>query len=182
GIKEDSEIYQKARKLGKALIDHGFRILNGGMTGIMEAVCRGARESEKYYDGLVIGILPGFDPDFSNKYLDVAIATGLDTYRNGIVANSDAVIAIGGQAGTLSEMAFAWTFKRMLLAYDVPGWSGKLAGQKLDNRDRIGWEEDRIFKVSDETEAIELIKTHIHRYKERHKSIGSLMEQYNYRL
>ncbi len=182
GIEENSEVYNKARRLGKALIDNGFRMFNGGMSGIMEAACMGAKESENYHDGLVVGILPGFDPDFSNKYADVVIATGLDTYRNGIVANSDAVIAIGGRAGTLSEMAFAWTFKRLLLAYDVPGWSGQLAGKRIDDRDRIGWEEDRVFKVSNENEAIELINKHIHRYKARHKSIGALMDQYNYKV
>ena len=182
GIETGSAIYLLAQELGKTLIDHDFRILSGGMTGIMEAVAKGAKSSTKYYDGLCIGILPGFDPQYSNKYSDVVIATGLDTYRNAIVANSDIVIAMGGGAGTLSEMAFAWTFKRMLLAYDVPGWSGKLAGTRIDDRKRVDWEGDKVFKVSTAKEAIDLIQAHAHHYTKRHQSIITAMKDNNYSL
>lgn len=170
-VERGSENYILAENLGRTLIDHEYRIANGGMSGIMEAVCKGAKSSSKYIEGMVIGILPGFDPTFSNQYVDVVIATGLDTYRNAIVANSDVVVAMGGQAGTLSEMAYAWTFRRMLIGYDVPGWSGKLAGTRIDNRKRIDWEGDMVFKVSDEKQVIELIQKYIHHYTRRHHSI-----------
>jgi len=170
-VERGSTNYILAENLGKALIDHGYRIFNGGMSGIMEAVCKGAKSSLKYVEGMVIGILPGFDPANSNQYADVVIATGLDTYRNAIVANSDVVVALGGQAGTLSEMAFAWTFRRMLIGYDIPGWSGKLAGQRIDNRKRIEWDGDIVFKVSDEKQVIEIIKKYSHHYTRRHNSI-----------
>ena len=176
-VDRGSTNYILAENLGKALIDNGYRITNGGMSGIMEAVCKGAKSSEKYIEGMVIGILPGFDPAFSNQYVDVVIATGLDTYRNALVANSDIVVAMGGQAGTLSEMAFAWTFRRMLIAYDVPGWSGKLAGTRIDNRNRIDWDGDIVFKVSDEKQVIELIQKHSHHYTRRHTSILTNMKE-----
>jgi len=182
GIDRDSSIYKLSEQLGKALIDNGFRIVSGGMTGIMEAVAKGAKQSEKYYDGLCIGILPTFDPEISNKYLDVVIATGLDTYRNAIVANSDVVVAIGGRAGTLSEMAFAWTFKRMLIAYNVEGWSGKLAGTRLDDRKRVEWEGDIIFKVNNEEEVISIINAHYHHYQNRYKGLYSAMLENKYSL
>lgn len=175
-VERGSTNYILAENLGRALIDHGYRITNGGMSGIMEAVCKGAKSSPKYIEGMVIGILPGFDPTFSNQYVDVVIATGLDTYRNAIVANSDVVVAMGGQAGTLSEMAYAWTFRRMLIGYDVPGWSGKLAGTRIDNRKRIDWEEDIVFKVSDEKQVIELIQKYAHHYTRRHNSILANMK------
>jgi len=175
-VERGSENYILAENLGKSLIDSGYRIANGGMSGIMEAVCKGAKSSAKYIEGMVIGILPGFDPSFSNQYVDVVIATGLDTYRNAIVANSDIVVAMGGQAGTLSEMAYAWTFRRMLIAYDVPGWSGKLAGTKIDNRKRIDWDGDMVFKVSDEKQVIDLISKYAHHYTKRHNSILTNMK------
>jgi uncharacterized protein (TIGR00725 family) len=175
-VDRGSANYILAENLGKALIDHGYRIYNGGMSGIMEAVCKGAKSSPKYMEGMVIGILPGFDPAYSNQFADVVIATGLDTYRNAIVANSDIVVALGGQAGTLSEMAFAWTFRRMLICYDIPGWSGKLAGTRIDNRKRIEWEGDIVFRVSNETETIELIKKYSHHYTKRHNSILTNMK------
>jgi uncharacterized protein (TIGR00725 family) len=175
-VDRGSANYILAENLGRILIDHGYRIANGGMSGIMEAVCKGAKSSEKYVEGMVIGILPGFDPSFSNQFVDVVIATGLDTYRNAIVANSDVVVAMGGQAGTLSEMAYAWTFRRMLIAYDVPGWSGKLAGTKIDNRKRIDWEGDVVFKVSNEMQVIELISKYAHHYTRRHNSILTNMK------
>ncbi len=182
GIERDSEIYLLAQNLGKTLVDNNYRIVNGGMSGIMEAVCKGATESDNYTDGMVIGIIPGFDPKYSNKYVDVVIPTGLDTYRNAIVANSDAVVAIGGRAGTLSEMAFAWTFKRMLMAYKIHGWSGKLADTKIDDRKRIEWEGDKVFGVSNANEVIEFIKKNLKYYDARHYSIISKMKEYNYKL
>jgi len=89
---------------------------------------------------------------------------------------------MGGRAGTLSEMAFAWTFKRMLLAYDVPGWSGKLAGTRIDDRKRVDWEGDKVFKVSTAKEAIDLIQAHAHHYTKRHQSIITAMKDNNYSL
>lgn len=182
GVERDSSIYILAERLGKALIENDFRIISGGMTGIMEAVARGAKSSSKYQEGLCIGILPSFDPEISNKFLDVVIPTGLDTYRNAIVANSDVVVAIGGRAGTLSEMAFAWTFKRMLIAYNVEGWSGKLAGTRIDDRKRIDWDGDIVFSVSNEQEVISIINQNYYHYQNRYKGLYAAMQENKYTL
>jgi uncharacterized protein (TIGR00725 family) len=64
----------------------------------------------------------------------VIIPTGLDAYRNAMVANSEAVVAVGGGAGTLSEMAFAWQFNRPVFAVGDEGWAHRLAGMTLDYR------------------------------------------------
>jgi len=69
----------------------------------MEAACRGAREE----GGLAIGILPGASPADANPWVDVAVATGLGYTRNALVVmNADAVIAVDGEYGTLSEIAY----------------------------------------------------------------------------
>jgi uncharacterized protein (TIGR00725 family) len=79
-------------------------LICGGLGGVMEAACRGARQA----GGTTVGILPGTDRSAANPYVDIAIATGLGEARNAIVARSaDALIAIGGAYGTLSEIAFA---------------------------------------------------------------------------
>ncbi len=156
-IKKNSHQYKLAERLGKALIDEGYRIQHGGMSGIMESVSKGAKQSSNYKEGMVVGIIPGFNPDEANPYVDIVIPTGLNIMRNAIVANADAVIAIGGGAGTLSEMAMAWQMKRMIIAYNVEGWSGKLAGKKIDNKKRVSWEGDKIFKVSNEEQVIDVL-------------------------
>lgn len=85
--------------------------------------------------------------------------------RNQVVANSDAVIAIGGGAGTLSEIAFAWMLSRLIIAYEVKGWSGKLANTRLDHRIRYpGIEDDRVFGVRSEEDVLDILKNNPWRY------------------
>ena len=86
--------------------------MTGGLGDLPKAIAKGARKSPNYTDGILIAILPGFDPSAADNCVDIVIATGLDEARNLIVANSDAVVAIGGGAGTLSEIAYAWSLKR----------------------------------------------------------------------
>ncbi len=160
-----------AEKLGKALIDSGYRIIHGGRGGIMKAVAKGAKQSASYQPGSVIAILPGFDPDGANEYTDVALPTGLDTYRNLLIANAEAVVAIGGGAGTLSEMAMAWILKRMVIGYAVEGWSGKLAGQRIDDKKRVDWTEDRVIKVSDAKQALEMLDKYLPYYAARYEGL-----------
>jgi uncharacterized protein (TIGR00725 family) len=93
-----------AEEVGRRLAEKGATIVCGGLTGVMEAACRGAAAA----NGLTIGILPGEDPTKANPYVKVPIVTGLGYARNAIVARTGrAVIAIGGAYGTLSEIAFA---------------------------------------------------------------------------
>lgn len=127
----------RAWELGRALVDHGYVVVCGGMGGVMAAAAAGARSSPRHAPGSVIGLLPGPTTVGANPELDVALATGLGHLRNSLVARSDAVVAIGGGAGTLSEMAMAWLFDRIVVAYRVPGWSGELAGRRIDERIRF---------------------------------------------
>jgi uncharacterized protein (TIGR00725 family) len=131
----------------------------------MEAVSRGARHSALHEPGMVVGLLPGDEPGAANSYLDVALATGLGHLRNSLIAHADAVVAIGGGAGTLSEIALAWMYRRMLLAYRVDGWSGRLAGTRIDDRVRFtSIPDDRVFGVDSAQEVIALLQQRLPEY------------------
>lgn len=161
-IPVDDPRYDLAVKLGGALIDNEYRLVTGGYGGIMEGASFGARQSGKYREGDVIGILKGFDPKASNEYVDVPICTGFNFARNQIIAGSDAVIAIGGGAGTLSEIAMAWQLGRLIIAYRVTGWSGKIADEPLDERIRYDdIPDDNIYGVDDENQVLELLKKYL---------------------
>ena len=170
-VSPDSQKYILAEKLGEKLIDNNFRIQHGGRGGIMEAISKGAKSSKNYQEGMLIGILPDFSRKLKNKYTDIVIPTGLDIMRNAIVVNADAVIAIGGGAGTLSEMAMAWSMKRLLIAYDIDGWSGKLAGTKIDHRKRTSDPEDKVYKVSNEQEVLQILNKKLDFYTTSHSGI-----------
>ena len=93
-----------AERVGALLARADAIVVCGGLSGVMEAACRGARAE----GGLTVGILPGSDRSAANPHVAVAIATGLGELRNGLVVRAaDAVIAIGGEFGTLSEIGFA---------------------------------------------------------------------------
>jgi uncharacterized protein (TIGR00725 family) len=93
-----------AEEVGKALARAGATVVCGGLGGVMEAACRGAKAE----GGLTVGILPGSDASAANAWVDVAVPTGLGEARNVVVVNSGAsVVAIGGEYGTLSEIALA---------------------------------------------------------------------------
>ena len=95
---------QAAESVGRLLASNDVTVICGGRGGVMEAVCRGAQEA----GGVTIGILPGLTVEEGNRYLTIAIPTGLGEGRNVIIARAGkAVIAIGGRFGTLSEIAFA---------------------------------------------------------------------------
>ncbi len=93
-----------AHEVGEEIARNGFTLLTGGMGGVMEAACRGSKSA----GGTTIGILPGSSKSDCNTYVDYPIVTGMGHGRNIIVVgSSDAIIAIGGSFGTLSEIAFA---------------------------------------------------------------------------
>lgn len=172
-IEKDGIKYKMAYEAGKALVDAGFRVQSGGLRGVMEAAFKGAHDSDKHTDGDTIAIVPGFNPNDANKYADIAIGTGLDVFRNVIVGNASAVVAIGGGAGTLSEICNAWALKRMVVAFNnVDGWSGKVAGTRMD--DRIRYEDipdDKVYSVSSAEELIELLKERLDMYSTYHTNI-----------
>ncbi|WP_158055588.1 TIGR00725 family protein [Halorussus halophilus] len=107
-----SEEAATAETVGKLLAERGHTVVCGGLGGVMEATCRGADAA----GGDTIGILPTEDRTDANDYVDVAIATGIGHARNGmVVLNGDAVIAIDGGPGTLSEIGFSGVFARPIV-------------------------------------------------------------------
>ncbi len=103
GSRPGRQAADAALEVGRLIARSGAVVVCGGLGGIMEAASRGAREE----GGLVIGILPGSSPADANPWVDVPLATGLGTTRNSLVVmNVDAVIAIDGEYGTLSEIAY----------------------------------------------------------------------------
>ena len=167
-IEKESDKFRLAYETGKMLVDNGYRVQSGGMGGVMEAAFMGAHASEKYREGDTIALIPSFD------IADIVIPTGLDMMRNALVANASAVIAVGGGAGTLSEIALAWSLKRLILAYkNVEGWSGKVADTRMDYRERYPFE-DKVFGVSNADEAAKLLREKIELYKDYHQGIKLL--------
>ena len=98
----DRDTYDRAVTVGRLLAENGWGVICGGLSGVMEAVCKGASDA----GGLTVGVLPGDDPQSANPYVQVRIATGMSIARNVIIVRSSrAVIAMSGGAGTLSEIA-----------------------------------------------------------------------------
>ena len=92
-----------AEEVGRLIARAGYLLVCGGLSGVMEAACRGAKSA----GGQTVGILPGTDSDEANPFVDIAIPTGMGQARNVIIAfASDALIAIGGGFGTLSEIGY----------------------------------------------------------------------------
>lgn len=103
----DETTYRLAYAVGKGIAESGSVLLCGGRTGVMEAACQGASEA----GGLTVGILPGTDRRDANQYVQVAIPTGIGVARNAIIARAcEAAVAIGGNYGTLSEIAYCLQF------------------------------------------------------------------------
>jgi uncharacterized protein (TIGR00725 family) len=97
-----SEIYELARAVGREAALRGWVVITGGLGGVMEGAARGAFEAE----GLTLGILPGGDRGQANPYIKIAVATNMHHARNSIIAHTaDALIAVDGEHGTLSEIA-----------------------------------------------------------------------------
>jgi uncharacterized protein (TIGR00725 family) len=110
------EQYRRARRVGELLGERGHELVCGGRTGVMEAACAGASKT----GGHTIGILPGEQRSAANEYVETAIATGIGNARNVLVVlNGDAVIAVDGSTGTLSELGHALDFGRPVAGLDT---------------------------------------------------------------
>ena len=108
----NEELVELATKVGYELAQNGVIMVCGGLGGVMEAVCRGAKSNK----GRTIGVLPGSDPSDANMWVDNVICTGMGEARNLIIIkSSDAVIAVGGGYGTLSEMGFALKLNKPII-------------------------------------------------------------------
>jgi hypothetical protein len=118
-----AELCGLAREVGRLIAQRGAALVCGGLGGVMEAAARGAKEA----GGLTLGILPGDERREANAYIDLAIPTGMGEGRNFLVVRSaEALIAIGGGHGTLSEIALALKTGKRVIGLktpweDVPG-------------------------------------------------------------
>lgn len=135
GFNEDSctkVAYDAAYAVGRAVASGGGVVVCGGLGGVMEAACKGARDA----GGTSLGILPSSDPRDANPYCDHVIATGVGHSRNFIVAYSgDAMVVVGGGTGTLIEAAAAYQAgKRVVAVRGTGGIAEEIAGRHLDAR------------------------------------------------
>lgn len=120
----DPERDAQAREVGAELARADAVLVCGGLGGVMEASCAGARQE----GGTTVGLLPGHDRAAANPHLDVVLATGLGELRNGLIVRAaDAVIAVGGGYGTLSEVGFALRLGRPVVGLGT--WELSRAGQ-----------------------------------------------------
>jgi uncharacterized protein (TIGR00725 family) len=123
----DDQTAALAEEVGREIARSGAVLICGGRGGVMEAACRGARSA----GGTTVGILPGTDRTQANPYVDVPIVTGLGEARNVLVVRSaDAVIAVSGGYGTLSEIALALKMGRPVVGLETwdlrrPGPAGR---------------------------------------------------------
>lgn len=107
--------YEKAYEVGRQIAASGAVLLCGGLGGIMEAASRGCSEA----DGMVVGILPGSEGEDANAYVQIALPTNLGHARNVVIAHSaNALVAVEGGYGTLSEMAVALKLGRRVVTLD----------------------------------------------------------------
>jgi uncharacterized protein (TIGR00725 family) len=135
------DIAEKCRVVGRGLAAAGFTLVTGGTGGAMEAASEGAREA----GGTVVGILSGTDRTRANRHSDVTVVTGIGHARNlAVVASADAVVAIGGEWGTLSEIGLAGVLGRPVVV---------LAGWRLEHETRMPSE---IRYAADAEEAVAL--------------------------
>ena len=121
GREADSEMMATAFEVGRLLGQKGFTVLTGGLGGVMEEASRGAQEA----GALTLGLLPGEDKSAANQYVKVSVATGFGIGRNIMIARTaDALIAVGGQYGTLSEIAYALQLGKPVIGigtWDIDG-------------------------------------------------------------
>ncbi len=149
-----------AESVGELLAQRGATVICGGLGGVMEAACRGAKSQ----GGLTVGILPGQDSSAANPWVDIPVVTGIGEARNiAVVKSARAVIAVGGSYGTLSEIAYA--LKGNIPVIGLNTWSLSRDGQDDDSIIKAGSAEDAVDK------AVSLAKRH------RSHEIASLRSQ-----
>jgi uncharacterized protein (TIGR00725 family) len=116
-----------AEEVGRHLARRGAVVVCGGLGGVMEAVCRGAKAE----GGTTVGILPSGDRHQANQFVDISIATGMGEARNALVVRAaDVVVAVDGEFGTLSEIALALRTGTPVVGIDT--WELAIGGQEVD--------------------------------------------------
>ena len=124
-----------AYDVGSEIAKAGAILICGGLGGVMESACKGAKDK----NGFTVGIIPQEDFSFANEFCDVVICTGIGFARDFITANSaDGIIAVGGGVGTLIEMAVGYMKKKAIVVIEGSGGvSDSYAGKYLDERKRV---------------------------------------------
>ena len=121
GARPESKFRKIAFDVGQLIAEKGAILICGGLSGVMEAAARGAKKA----GGLSVGILPGNTPKDANAYIDIAIATGMGYSRNHLVVmNADVLIAVDGEYGTLSEIAYGCVHGKKIIGigtWDIEG-------------------------------------------------------------
>jgi len=122
GARADKTMRRAAREIGRAVASYGHVLVCGGMGGVMEAACMGAREA----GGITVGILPGNLRENANPFVTIPVVTAMGHARNAIIARTaDLLIAVDGRFGTLSEIALARAIGKRVLGLftweDIPG-------------------------------------------------------------
>ncbi len=113
GGEADQATVALAESVGGFLAKAGAIVLTGGLGGVMEAACQGAKAA----NGVTVAVIPGSDSRRANRYVDIVIASGMAHGRNAILVHSaDAVIALPGSYGTLSEIALALTMGKPVIS------------------------------------------------------------------
>jgi uncharacterized protein (TIGR00725 family) len=128
----DAKVAKMAYDVGYAIAKRGYILACGGLGGVMEAACKGAKSA----NGTTIGFLPGIEKSDANPYVDIVIPTGIGLARNLVVVlAADVIVALSGGAGTLSEFGYAWQIGKPIVALAPSGgWAEKFAGTALDDR------------------------------------------------
>lgn len=139
-----------AHETGKEIALAGAVLVCGGLGGVMEAACRGAKEA----GGTTVGIIPQEEFSFANQYCDVVVCTGIGFARDFIVASSaDGIIAVGGGVGTLIELGVGYMMKKPMAAVGGSGGTAEYYGGRwLDERER-----NPIVKAKSPQEAVRTI-------------------------
>lgn len=142
------QVEDLAHNLGKNIAKVGYNMVCGGLGGVMEAVSRGCKEE----GGLTIGILPGEDKKSANPFIDIVIPTGLGYTRNTLVVQTgDAVIALPGEYGTLSEIAFALVLKKPVISIVVEQRPKGVLSERSEPKD---WDIPGVIQVKTVTQAM----------------------------
>jgi uncharacterized protein (TIGR00725 family) len=136
-------VLEWAEEIGQLLARAGATVVTGGLGGVMRAASRGAVSA----GGMTIGILPGADAREANEYVRLSIPTGLGVMRNRVVVTAaDAVVAVGGRHGTLSEIGLALRMGRHVVA---------LSSWRVESEHRLGG--PRVHRARDPREATSMV-------------------------
>ena len=136
------EVEELSHKIGKIIAKVGAILVCGGLSGVMEAASRGAKEA----GGTTIGILPGKEKEDANPYIDIALPSSFGYARNAMVAcSADIIVALPGSYGTSSEISYGMVYKRPII--DLGNWNIEGMIQVKGPEDAEEWIRDYIKKL-----------------------------------